>query len=65
MADGLPVENGSEAHLLMHKMSQEALRITVEIVTKDVAPRTVVGGVPAKFIKSIPDTHPTFNRDNQ
>ena len=31
MADGLPVENGSEAHLLMHKMSQEALRITSEI----------------------------------
>ena len=31
MADGLPVENGSEAHLLMHEMSQEALRITAEI----------------------------------
>ena len=31
MADGLPVENGSEAHLLMHQMSQEALRITAEI----------------------------------
>lgn len=29
--DGLPVENGSEAHLLMHSMSQEALRITSEI----------------------------------
>ena len=27
MADGLPVENGSEAHLLMHEMSQQALRI--------------------------------------
>ncbi len=25
------------------------------VVTKDVAPRTVVGGVPAKFIKSLPD----------
>ena len=31
IADGLPVENGSEAHLLMHQMSQEALRITAEI----------------------------------
>ena len=31
MADGLPVENGSEAHLLMHEMSQDALRITAEI----------------------------------
>lgn len=31
MADGLPVENGSEAHLLMHEMSQQALRITAEI----------------------------------
>ena len=31
MADGLPVENGSESHLLMHEMSQQALRITAEI----------------------------------
>lgn len=31
MADGLPVENGSETHLLMHEMAQEALRITAEI----------------------------------
>ena len=31
MADGLPVENGSEAHLLMHQMSQESLRITAKI----------------------------------
>ncbi|EJX03357.1 maltose O-acetyltransferase [gut metagenome] len=31
MAEGLPVENGSEAHLLMHEMAQEALRITAEI----------------------------------
>ena len=31
MADGLPVENGSEAHQLMHQMSQQALRFTAEI----------------------------------
>ena len=31
MADGLPVENGSEAHLLMHQMAQESIRITMEI----------------------------------
>ena len=31
MAEGLPVENGSEAHLLMHQMAQEAIRITMEI----------------------------------
>ena len=31
MADGLPVENVSEVHLLMHEMSQQALRITAEI----------------------------------
>ena len=31
MADGLPVENGSESQLLMHEMSQQALRITAEI----------------------------------
>lgn len=28
MAQGLPVEAGSEAHQLMHQLSQEALRIT-------------------------------------
>lgn len=28
---GLPVESNSEAHLLMHEMSQEALRITANI----------------------------------
>ena len=31
IAAGKPVENGSEAHLLMQEMSQEALRITMEI----------------------------------
>lgn len=31
MAAGLPVENGSEAHLLMHQMAQDAIRITMEI----------------------------------
>jgi len=31
IADGLPVENGSEVHLFMHKMSQEALWMTAEI----------------------------------
>lgn len=31
MAEGVLVENGSEAHLFMHAMSQEALRITAEI----------------------------------
>lgn len=28
---GLPIENGSPAHLLMHRLSQEALRITADI----------------------------------
>lgn len=31
MAAGLPVAEGSEAHQLMHRLSQEALRITAEI----------------------------------
>ena len=31
MAAGLPVENGSEAHQLMHQMAQDAIRITMEI----------------------------------
>lgn len=40
---GNPVVAGSEAHLFMHKI--------------DVVPRTVVGGVPAKFIKNIEKTN--------
>lgn len=39
MADGLPVEYGSEAHLLMHRMSQDALRITAEINSRYHEPR--------------------------
>ena len=31
IAAGNPVENGSEPHLFMHQMSQEAIRITMEI----------------------------------
>lgn len=31
IAAQLPVENGSEAHLLMHALSQEALQLTTEI----------------------------------
>lgn len=31
IAAGLPVEAGSPAHLFMHAMSQEAIRITMEI----------------------------------
>ena len=34
MNAGLPVENQSEAHLMMHSLSQEALRITAEINSK-------------------------------
>lgn len=34
MAEGRPVESGSEAHILMHEMAQEALRITAEINSK-------------------------------
>lgn len=30
IAAGLPVEAGSPAHLFMHAMSQEAIRITME-----------------------------------
>ena len=34
IAAGNPVVAGSEAHLFMHKMSQEAIRITMEINNK-------------------------------
>lgn len=34
IAAGNPVECGSEAHLFMHRMSQEAIRITMEINNK-------------------------------
>lgn len=34
IAAGNPVVNGSEAHLFMHKMSQEAIRITMDINNK-------------------------------
>ncbi|MBQ7635038.1 MAG: sugar O-acetyltransferase [Bacteroidaceae bacterium] len=31
MASGKPIEGGSELHMIFHKLSQEALRITAEI----------------------------------
>ena len=31
IAAGNPVKNGSEPHLFMYQMSQEAIRITMEI----------------------------------
>ena len=31
MASGKPVEGGSDAHMMFHKLSQEALQITAEI----------------------------------
>ena len=34
IAAGNPVVAGSEAHLFMHQMSQEAIRITMEINNK-------------------------------
>ena len=34
IAAGNPVENGSEPHLFMHQMAQEAIRITMEINNK-------------------------------
>jgi|GEM_PF-5963467 len=73
MASGKPVVGGGDVHMMFHKLSQEALQITAEIVTvlagvtigdgavvaagavvtKDVEPNTIVGGVPAKVIKKI------------
>lgn len=41
MAAGLPVEAGSEAHMLMHQMAQEALRITMQLNNKYHEPHEV------------------------
>lgn len=31
MASGKPIEGGSDVHMMFHRLSQEALRITAEI----------------------------------
>lgn len=43
MNAGLPVENGSDVHLMMHQLSQEALRITAEINSKYHTPEVLHG----------------------
>lgn len=50
MADGLPVE---VAILQGVTIGEGAIVAAGAVLTKDVAPRTVVGGVPAKFIKNV------------
>ena len=79
MADGLPVENGSEAHQHMHQMSQEALRITAEINGMYHEPaelRKLLHQTPwydeegsiAGLIElaiDLPDEMPVFNRDKE
>ena len=47
MASGKPVVGGGDVHMMFHQLSQES------VVTKDVEPNTIVGGVPAKVIKNI------------
>lgn len=65
MADGLPVENGSEAHLLMHKMSQEALRITNEINSKYHEPKELRRLLAELWGHEIPEIYlfPPFGTD--
>lgn len=66
IADGLPVENGSEAHLLMHQMSQEAIRLTMEINNKYHTPEELRRLFSELWAIDVPETFsmfPPFNTD--
>ncbi|MCQ2959776.1 MAG: sugar O-acetyltransferase [Bacteroidales bacterium] len=66
IATGKPVENGSEAHLFMHKMSQEAIRITMEINNKYHTPEELRQLFSELWDIKVPETFgifPPFNTD--
>ncbi|MCQ2208055.1 MAG: sugar O-acetyltransferase [Paludibacteraceae bacterium] len=66
IAAGRPVENGSPAHLFMHQMSQEAIRITMEINNKYHTPEELRALLSELWGIRVPDSvgmFPPFNTD--
>ena len=66
MKPGYTVDGGSEDHLIMHELSQRALKITTgvtigegsiiaagAVVTKDIPANTIAAGVPAQVIRKV------------
>ena len=66
IAAGNPVENGSEPHLFMHQMAQEAIRITMEINNKYHTPEELRELFSKLWDIDVPETFgmfPPFNTD--
>lgn len=66
IAAGNPVGNGSEAHLFMHQMAQEAIRITMEINNKYHTPEELRELFSELWDIDVPETFgmfPPFNTD--
>ena len=66
IAEGLPVESGSPAHLFMHEMSQEAIRITMKINNEYHTPEELRALLSELWGFKVPDTvgmFPPFNTD--
>ena len=66
IAAGNPVENGSKPHLFMHRMAQEAIRITMEINNKYHTPEELRKLFSDLWDIDVPETFgmfPPFNTD--
>jgi len=66
MASGQPVIGGSDVHMMFHKLSQEALRITAEINGKHHTPEELHTLLEELFDREIPKTvgmFPPFHTD--
>ena len=66
IAAGLPVEVGSPAHLFMHAMSQEAIRITMEINNRYHTPEELRALLSELWGIEVPESvglFPPFNTD--